>query len=103
MFKTNSSSLRIEKLDLANYIEGDDIFNSEFLYRLNNLSDEDFNYHEITRYERRIDLISERIYNDKKYADILLFINKISINDLALGVVLKYPRKNVIDALIQEL
>jgi len=69
-----------------------DISNSLLLYLLDkevNLS----NYL-ITKFEKRIDLIAADIYGNDEYSWILLYLNRITIDDLIRGRKIKYISKD---------
>ena len=72
--------------NIQNYIEGDDIYNSKFLYLLGSLPI--VGTYEIYRYEGRIDLISKDMYGNTNMMDFILLYNNISVEDLKLGKIL---------------
>ena len=66
-----------------------DISNSSLLYYLD--KSENRKIYTVTRYEHRIDLISEDIYGKPDYSWILMYINRIrSIDEIVLGKDLEY-------------
>ena len=69
--------------NLKNYIEGDDIYNSKFLYLFHNLPAKGI--YTINRFEYRIDLISQDMYGSTDYSDLILFYNNVSTDDLTIG------------------
>ena len=69
--------------NLRNYIEGDDIYNSKFLYLFQGLPSK--GVYEINRFEYRIDLISQDTYGSIEYSDLILFYNNVSTDDLTMG------------------
>lgn len=72
--------------NIQNYVEGDDIYNSKFLYLLGSLPI--VGTYEINRYEGRIDLISKDMYGNTNMMDFILLYNNISVDDLKLGKIL---------------
>ena len=65
------------------HIEGDDFFNSELIYRLQELPQ--VGTYTVTKWERRIDLIARELYEDEIYAPLIMIYNDIGILDITLG------------------
>jgi hypothetical protein len=98
MYKRSKSILVGNSVDIGRYVENidgiPDLSNSTLLYMLDNETERE--PYKITKYENRIDLISEDIYGDSKYSWILMYINRIGIGDLTLGkVIYKIPQDNL--------
>lgn len=68
---TKGNTMISSKEELSNYVEGLDLFNSQFLYMLTNPELERQVY-EITVYEYRPDLIAEDFYGSTKYTGIVM-------------------------------
>lgn len=85
---------------LSNYIDGNDVYNSKFLYLFMKLPPT--GYYTINRYEKRIDLISQDIYAED-YSDLLLMYNSIKVEGLTLGKVLRLFSIQQLDNLISNL
>ena len=83
------------------FIEGDDIFSSGLLHKVDKCSDRET--YLVTRYEHRIELISKEIYGDEKYSWLLLYMNRMSVEDVVRGAVIKYILKAQLDAIIDSL
>lgn len=89
MFKrTNNKDSNDISPDL--FIENDDYVNSELLWKLDEFEEDEYETYTITKYEHRIDLISKEIYGHEKYSWILLYINRVSLEDLVRHKVLNY-------------
>lgn len=88
--------------ELANYIEGFDVYNSKLVELLNS-SNIRYEYYQITTNEYRPDLISADIYGSSKYVGILYFVNGISIESYIKGNVIRYIPLGVLSSLISKL
>lgn len=88
--------------NLGNYIDGFDVYNSLFLYRLNNQSLTRENYL-ITIHEYRPDLIARDYYGSTSYMGILLAQTKLTIDQFKKGVVLNLLPKSTIESIISSL
>jgi hypothetical protein len=62
------------------FIENNDYANSELLTKLDLFTE--YEKFTITKNEHLLDLISEEIYGDKKYSWIIMYINRISLDEL---------------------
>jgi len=96
MFTRTSSYARTNNVEVNLFVQGQEYCNSELLYKLDRVTE--YSDFKITKHEHRIDLISEDIYGDynSKYAWILMYINRISVDELTLGRVIKYiPLKDL--------
>lgn len=70
------------------FIENFDYANSELLYKIDKVTD--YAEYVITKNEHRIDLIAIEIYGNEKYSWLLMYINRLSIDQLTRRTVLKY-------------
>lgn len=92
MYRRTKQYIKSSELNPDIFIEDYDYKNSELLYKFDRITE--YQLYEITKYEHRIDLISKDIYQDAKYGWVLLYINRISIDELVRGIKLKYPSKS---------
>lgn len=103
MFKRTKSILVSTNTSLDRYLEiidgVPDIANSTLLYMIDNESTRV--PYKITKYEHRIDLISEDIYGNSNYSWILMYINRIGIEDLTLGKVIDYIPTNNLTSILR--
>jgi hypothetical protein len=90
-----------EKFSISEYIKGNDIFGSQLLVDIDALPVE--GYYTISQSEYRIDLITSRIYGDSKYSQILLYYNRLTIDDLKRGTILKYPSLDSIEEMVRNI
>lgn len=74
---------------------------SELLYKLDKVVE--YKEYIITKYEHRIDLIAKDIYGSSDYSWILLYINRMSLDDLVRGVIIKYISKPYLDNIINQI
>lgn len=92
MYTRTKEYIKSDDVDIIRYVENinsiPDLANSTLLSRLDDC--DELKDYEITKYEGRIDLISEDIYGDHKYSWILLYINRVGVGDLVRGRILKY-------------
>lgn len=88
--------------NLGNYIEGFDVYNSLFLYKLSDqsLTREDY---VITVYEYRPDLIARDYYGSTSYMGIVLAQTKLTTEQFKKGTVLKLLPKSTIEGIINSL
>jgi hypothetical protein len=98
MFTRTSSYARTNNAEVDIFVQDQEYCNSELLYKLDQVTE--YSEFKITKHEHRIDLISEDIYGEhnSKYAWILMYINRISVDELKLGKVIRYiPLKDLIN------
>jgi hypothetical protein len=88
MYKTTTSYVNSQSTDITSYIDGNDHFNSELLYKIDKCKN--LKNYKVTKFEKRVDLISNDIYNTEEYQWLILYLNKISIDEIVRGVILKY-------------
>lgn len=79
-----------------------DYTNSELLYSIDQLALDRHDW-TITKYENRIDLLSREIYGSEEYSWLLLYINRVNIEDLEKGKVIQYIDKDQLDGLMSRL
>lgn len=92
---TKENTMISSKEELSNYVEGIDLFNSQFLYLLTNPELERKVY-EITVYEYRPDLIAEEFYGDTKYMGIVMAQVGVGLEGLKRGnKILLLPKSTV--------
>lgn len=88
--------------ELANYIDGYDVYNSSLLERLHDPSIQKEDY-EITVYQYRPDLIAADYYRDSKYTGILMLQVGISLESYTKGVTIKLIPKTTLDEILRQL
>ena len=98
MYKRTSNLIKSNNVSPEIFIEGNDYANSELLWKLDQFND--YKTFTITKHEYRIDLISEEIYGDEKYSWILMYINRVSIQELVRHKVLNYIPIDKLDNII---
>ena len=77
-----------------------DIANSTLLYYIDHCPDRLI--YTITKYEKRIDLISDDIYANQDYSWILMYINRFtSLDELTLGKHIEYIPKIKLDEILK--
>lgn len=101
MYKNTDSINKTENKDFTGYVDGTDIFNSELLHRVNEITN--FTKYRITRYAGRADLIAKEIYNANGYMWVILFVNRMRSEELTEGTVINFIPRNIIDSLINNL
>lgn len=85
--------------DLANYLDGDDVFRSSFLYKLTSPDVSRISY-TVNLYEYRPDLIAEDFYGDSGYEGILLLQVEDGLGGLGKGSVLSLVPLDEINKII---
>ena len=88
-----------DKLDLSNYIEEFDTYNSEILSIISQSEIEREEY-KIRKYEYRPDLISRDFYGDSKYLGLFLLTCGANFDDFKLGNTLYLIPRSTIDRII---
>lgn len=105
MFRRNTEFIRSGTLATSVFVQssdkGDDVQNSELYYMLDHHPN--FKEYTITKFEHRIDLISNDIYGDTKYAWVLMYLNRISLDKLLKGVKIKYITKSDLQEILSTL
>lgn len=100
--KTYAKDNNVEITRFVETLDGvPDIGNSTLLYRLDRASTK--NTYTITKYEGRIDLIAREIYGNEKFSWILLYTNRIGVNDLKRGLVLEYIPFQELQSILNEI
>lgn len=101
MFRRTAEYIRSNDISPEKFVEGYDQWNSELMYLLDN--ETDTREYLITKYEKRIDLISKDIYGEEKYSWILLHLNRVSVDELVREKYIKYIPKDTLDNIINNL
>lgn len=97
-----SNTIISNKENLANYIEGIDVYNSSLLEYLNNPNITRELY-EITVYEYRPDLIAEDYYGSSSYVGLLTLQAAKGLESYKRGSILRLIPKNILDNLLSSL
>ena len=101
MFK-RAKKIISNKLEMGNYIEGYDVYNSLFLKELLDPTITRIKY-KITNFEYRPDLIAKDIYGSEDYMAIFLVQVEGGIDSLQKGNYLSVVPKEVVDAILEGL
>jgi hypothetical protein len=88
MFRRAKQFVKSNEVSPDKFIDGEDIWNSELMYLLD--QETDLKEYYVTKYEKRIDLISVDIYGEERYSWILLHLNRINLEDIVRGINIKY-------------
>ena len=99
---TRSKKIIENKLELGNYIENYDLYNSLFLREILNSSLPRVEY-KINNYEYRPDLISLDFYGSTDYTAILIISTGVKVEELIKGKTLYLLPKDIIDTIINSL
>jgi hypothetical protein len=98
MYK-KSGNILTNRLDLSNYVEGFDLYNSTLILKLTDSELPRENYI-ISNYEFRPDLIAKDIYGSTKYMGILLITQAAGLEAYTKGTVLSIIPKDIVDKII---
>lgn len=101
MYKRSNKIISSE-VDLSNYIEGYDLFNSVLIDLLSDTSLEKSTYI-ITTKEYRPDLIAEEIYGNISYTGILMLVAGLPYEGYQRGVSFQYIPKATLDIILRKL
>lgn len=101
MFKRNKRIIS-NKLEIGNYVEEFDIYNSLFLKRLLDPSNTREKY-KITLYEYRPDLIAKDYYGSEDYMAILLIETGKELGDFKKGEYLDLIPKDIVDSILESM
>lgn len=101
MYK-KSSFILSNPQNLANYVEGYDVYNARFLDLIKDYESEKVDY-TITTKNYRPDLIAQELYGDTKYTAFLMVTCALSLTDYVKGNVLKVLPKKVFEKIIAQL
>lgn len=91
MFRRPAHYVKSNNAEVDLFIEGQDYCNSELLYKLDQVKE--YSEFLITKHEHRADLITEDIYNSTaytKYSWIIMYFNRITVDELKRGRIIKY-------------
>ena len=80
MFKRTKQIIKSNDVSPEIFIEGNDYVNSELLTKIDQV--DEYKTFIITKNEHRPDLIAEEIYGDEKYSWLIMYINRVSLDDL---------------------
>lgn len=80
MYNKNKSIIKVSTLEIGNFMEGTDIFNSKFIYLFRKL-DVDRTY-KVNIRDFRLDLLSESIFQRSNYGELILLFNGLTISEL---------------------
>ena len=88
MYKRKSEFQKSNEISPEIFIDNSDYVNSELLKKIDLFN----NYEQftITKHEYNADLIAGEIYGSQKYSWLLMYINRVSINELIRHKVLNY-------------
>ena len=101
MYRRNKKIIS-NKLEMGNYVEGFDVYNSLFLKKLLDPEITREKY-KIVVYEYRPDLIAEDYYGSSDYLSILLVSTGLGIEDFKKGKYLDLIPKNIVDSILDSL
>lgn len=99
---TKNNQMISNKETLSNYIEGLDLFNSQFLYMIADPTLERKIY-EITVFEYRPDLIAKEFYGSENYMGILMAQIGTGLSGLKRGNKISLLPLNVISSILNSL
>lgn len=88
--------------ELANYIEGNDVYNSSFLSIISSNAYPKISY-VITEYEYRPDLIAKELYGSTTYEGILILQTGLLLEGFKKGAVLNVLSKSNLDNILNNL
>jgi hypothetical protein len=80
MYSKKKAIVKTGSLSLGNYIEGNDLFNSKFLYMFRKLPS--MGLYSVNVKDYRLDTISMDLYGDHIYGEYILIYNGITIAEL---------------------
>ena len=99
---TKANRIFSSKMDLSNYVEGFDVYNSKLLYKL--LDPElEREYYEITVYQYRPDLIARDYYGSDTYMGLVIAQNGLGLENYKKGTVIQLIKKSSLDNLVSSL
>lgn len=101
MFTRQRNFVKSDKVSPNLFVDGDEIFASELMHKIDKCSDRE--KYMITKYEHRADLIARDIYGDEGYSWMLLYMNRISVDDLVRNKTITYILKSQLDSIIDSL
>lgn len=91
-----------KKINLSNYVNGYDLYNSALIHQLTN-PDIPREEYVINNYEYRPDLIAEEIYGSTEYLGLLLITQATPLNQYKKGVILSIIPKKILDGIIESM
>lgn len=99
---SRSNKIISSEVDLSNYIEGYDLFNSVLIDQLSDTSLEKETY-VITTKEYRPDLIAEEVYGNSSYTGLLMLVAGLPLEGYQRGTSFQYLPKSTLDIIIGRL
>ena len=99
---SKSGNIISNKENLANYIDGYDLYNSTLLVILNDPSIQRVPY-EITAYEYRPDLLARDFYGSTSYMGLLILQASRGLETYKRGSILNLIPKNVLDNILSNM
>lgn len=99
---TKTNKINSGKVDLSNYIEGYDVYNSTLLELLNDSSIVRETY-TINTYEYRPDLIAKDYYGSTSYMGILFLTCGAAYTSYKKGAILSLVTKKDIDSILEKI
>lgn len=95
MYKIKRNS---QEFDIVNTIDGNDIYNSEFIFKLDNIP---YKYIYPYLYNKgRLDIVSREVYPEKAYYSIPAIYNRSILNSDTIIKGMQFPSQNSIDNLL---
>lgn len=79
-------------MDIFDYIDSSDIFNSSYLYNIDNIKSYDIVRDDLTR--GRLDLVAKSEYDDYSYMSILGFYNRLNTSKKIDNNLTKVPNRS---------
>ena len=99
---SRSNKIISSEVDLSNYVEGYDLFNSVLIDQLSDTSLEKETY-VVTTKEYRPDLIAEEIYGSSSYTGLLMLVAGLPLEGYRRGNSFQYIPKTTLDLIIRKL
>lgn len=101
MYDKKKSIVKVGVLELSNYIEGNDLYNSKFIYMFRKLNQH--STYKINTRDFRLDLIALATYGDVTMGELILLYNGLTISELKTDLELKLFKKEDLVNLIGKL
>lgn len=101
MYSKNNTIIS-DRTELANYIEGNDVYNASLLVYLNDPRVERTSYL-ITAFEYRPDLLAKDFYGSTSYQGLLLLQAGTSLEQLRRGSIIQLIPKKTLDSILENI
>lgn len=101
MYSKNNTIIS-DRTELANYIEGNDVYNASLLVYLNDPRVERTSYL-ITAFEYRPDLLAKDFYGSTSYQSLLLLQAGTSLEQLRRGSIIQLIPKKTLDSILENI